>query len=75
MVLQRLRFGSARSTPPTPDGTFGKFFLKMAAEGRFRYMGSGDNFYPYVHVDDAVDAIMKVAETPPGDSVIQHRRR
>ena len=33
-------------------------------------MGSGDNFYPYVHVDDAVDAIMKVAETPPGDSVI-----
>ena len=63
-----LRFGQVYAA--NPDGTFGKFFLKMAAKGRFRYMGSGDNFYPYVHVDDAVDAIMKVAESPPGDSVI-----
>ena len=57
-----LRFGQVYDSNPT--STFGKFFLATAAKGRFRYMGDGDNYYPFVHVDDVVDAIIRTATTP-----------
>lgn len=57
-----LRFGQIYDSNPT--STFGKFFLATAAKGRFRYMGDGDNYFPFVHIDDIVDAIIRTATTP-----------
>ena len=55
-----LRFGQIYGA--NPEGTFGKFFLSMAKKGKLRYMGSGDNYYPFVHIEDAVEAIIKASE-------------
>ena len=57
-----LRFGQVYDSQPT--STFGRFFLATAAKGQFRYMGDGDNYFPFVHVRDAVDAIIRTATTP-----------
>jgi len=63
-----LRFGQVYSS--NPNGVFGKYFLKMAEKGQFRYMGKGNNFYPYVHIKDVVDAIIKTAENPNNEPIL-----
>ena len=63
-----LRFGQVYDSNPT--STFGKFFLATAAKGRFRYMGDGDNYFPFVHVNDAVDAIIRTGDRTPTDELL-----
>ena len=63
-----LRFGQIYGY--NPNGTFGKFFLKMSKKGQFRYMGKGDNFYPFIHIKDVVDAIIKTAENPKNEPIL-----
>lgn len=48
-----------------PTGTFGKFFLAVAEKGSYRYPGNGNNFLPFVHIDDLAQAYLLAAEKPP----------
>ena len=63
-----LRFGQVYG--PDPEGTFGKFFLAMAQKKKLRYMGRGTNYYPFVHIDDAVSAIIKVSQSSNNEPII-----
>ena len=62
------RFGQIYGS--NPNGTFAKFFLKMAEKKQFRYMGKGDNFFPFVHIKDAVDAIIKAGDNPNNEPIL-----
>jgi nucleoside-diphosphate-sugar epimerase len=51
-------------------GTFGKYFLSPAEKGNYQYPGTGDNYLPFVHVNDLAEAYVMAAEDPPVGQVI-----
>ncbi|NQZ07710.1 MAG: NAD-dependent epimerase/dehydratase family protein [Algicola sp.] len=53
-----------------PNGTFGKFFLEVAEKGKYQYPGNGENFLPFVHIDDLANAYLLAAQNPPAGQVI-----
>lgn len=53
-----------------PNGTFGKHFLAVAEKGKYQYPGNGDNFIPFVHVNDLAQAYLLAAENPPVGQVV-----
>ncbi len=53
-----------------PGGTFGKFFLAVAAKGKYQYPGGGANYLPFVHIDDLARAYLLAVENPPTGQVV-----
>lgn len=53
-----------------PTGTFGKFFLAVAEKGKYQYPGAGDNYLPFVHIDDLAQAYVLAAHKPAPGHVI-----
>ena len=53
-----------------PTGTFGKYFLAPAEKGKYQYPGAGDNYLPFVHVEDLARAYLMAAENPPAGQVV-----
>lgn len=51
-------------------GTFATFFLAVAAKGKFQFPGDGNNFLPFVHVDDLAEAYMLAIGNPPIGKII-----
>lgn len=51
-------------------GNFADVFLAEAEKGRFKYMGDGQNFMPFVAIEDVVDAFARSVEHPPNDHAI-----
>jgi nucleoside-diphosphate-sugar epimerase len=52
------------------SGSFGKYFLSPAEKGKYQYPGTGENYLPFVHVNDLADAYVMAAEDPPIGQVI-----
>ena len=48
-----------------PEGNFASFVLDEAAKGRFKYIGDGDNYMPFVHIEDVVSAFVAGIQSPP----------
>lgn len=53
-----------------PGGTFGKFFLSVAARGRYQYPGTGSNYLPFIHIEDLAQAYLLAAAHPPVGQVV-----
>ncbi|WP_188152164.1 NAD-dependent epimerase/dehydratase family protein [Teredinibacter waterburyi] len=53
-----------------PKGTFGKFFLTVAQKGKYQYPGSGDNYLPFVHVNDLAKAYVLASQKAPSGHII-----
>lgn len=47
-----------------PGGLF-LFMYNMMKQGKYRYVGSGDNYIPRIHVDDCAEAYVQVLEKMP----------
>jgi nucleoside-diphosphate-sugar epimerase len=52
------------------NGTFRKFFLDVAKKGKYQYPGKGNNFIPFVHIDDLARAYVLAAEKIPKEKLI-----
>lgn len=48
-----------------PGGLFGDLMYKWMKKGKYRVVGSGDNYIPRIHVEDCADAYVKVLEKMP----------
>ena len=48
-----------------PGGLFKNFMYRWMKSGKYRVIGSGDNFLPRVHVEDCARAYVKVLEKMP----------
>jgi len=53
-----------------PAGSFAKFFLAVAETGKYRYPASGNNYFPFVHVDDLARAYVLAATKRPVGAVV-----
>jgi nucleoside-diphosphate-sugar epimerase len=53
-----------------PDGSFAQFFIEQARQGFYPYPGRGDNFIPWVHIDDFADACIKAASRVPVGQIV-----
>ncbi len=47
-----------------PGGLF-LFMYNMMKQGKYRYVGSGNNYIPRIHVDDCAEAYVQVLEKMP----------
>ncbi|MGH1487010.1 MAG: NAD-dependent epimerase/dehydratase family protein [Cellvibrionaceae bacterium] len=52
------------------NGTFRKFFLDVADKGKYQYPGNGNNFLPFIHIDDLAKAYVLAADKAPTGKVI-----
>lgn len=53
-----------------PAGVFAEFFIKEALKGFYPYPGNGENFLPWVDVDDLAQAYVLAARNPPIGQII-----
>ena len=53
-----------------PAGSFAEFFIKEAKKGFYPYPGNGQNYIPWVHIDDLATAFVLAAAHPPIGEVI-----
>ncbi len=63
-------FALRPALPYGPSGTFANFFLAQAVKGKFKYIGSGENFQPTVFIEDLAEAYALAVERPPAGKVI-----
>lgn len=43
-------------------GTFKKFFLDVAAKGKYQFPGNGENYIPFIHIHDLAKAYVAAVE-------------
>jgi 2-alkyl-3-oxoalkanoate reductase len=59
------------SLPVSAAGTFASFFLEQARKGKLQYAGTGNNFWPTIHMDDLIEGYCMAIEKPPvGETLI-----
>ncbi len=51
-------------------GTFKKFFLDVAAKGKYQFPGDGENYIPFIHINDLAKAYVAAAEVAFGNRLI-----
>lgn len=43
-------------------GTFKKFFLDVASKGKYQFPGNGENYIPFIHIDDLAKAYVAAVD-------------
>lgn len=51
-------------------GTFKKFFLDVAAKGKYQFPGNGENYLPFIHVQDLAKAYVAAVDVAFGNRLI-----